>query len=47
MIKPEGFGPAVEFSTIVQMFERIFEKFEGDPRPAIMYKSEGAYRNLT
>src|SRR5258708_866630 len=47
MIKPEGCGPAVEFGTIVQMFERIFELFGADPGPAIMYKSDGEYRSLS
>jgi long-chain acyl-CoA synthetase len=47
MIEQGGRGPAVEFETIVQMFDRLCEKFEHDPRPAIMYRSEGEYKSIS
>jgi long-chain acyl-CoA synthetase len=47
MIGSGGCGPAVEFTTLVQMFDRLFEKFGEDPRPAIMHKSDGAYKNIS
>lgn len=46
MTKSGGRGPAVEFCTIVQMFDNLVEKYALDPRPAVMYKSAGEYRSI-
>ena len=37
----------VQFSTIPEMFQRLTEKFAGETRPLIMYKSGGTYRNIS
>ncbi len=38
---------AVQFSTIPEMFEKLTTKFANETRPVLMYKSGGAYRNIT
>lgn len=43
----DGKGSAVEFSTLVEMFDRLAEKFGSDERPALMYKSNGAYKGIS
>jgi long-chain acyl-CoA synthetase len=40
-------GLAVEFSTISEMFEKIFEKFSDSKRPVLSYKVDGKYRNIS
>jgi long-chain acyl-CoA synthetase len=47
MSETQGFGPAVEFTTIVEMFDNLVEKFGNDPRPAVMSKSNGEYRGIS
>ena len=38
---------AVEFSTIPEMFYKLTDKFSNDPRPVMMYKSGGSYKNIS
>jgi long-chain acyl-CoA synthetase len=40
-------GLAVEFSTISEMFEKIFEKYSDSKRSALSYKVDGKYRNIS
>jgi long-chain acyl-CoA synthetase len=37
---------AVDFSTIPEMFWRLTEKFAGETRPLVLYKSDDTYRGL-
>jgi long-chain acyl-CoA synthetase len=37
---------AVDFSTIPEMFWRLTEKFAGESRPLLMYKTDDTYRGL-
>lgn len=40
-------GIAVEFSTISEMFDNIFEKYSGTKRPVLMQKIEGKYVGIS
>ena len=40
-------GSAVDFKTIIEMFDRVTTKFERDPRPLLMHKVDGAYRGIS
>ena len=43
----ERSGSEVEFDTLVEMFDRLAEKFARDVRPALMYKLDGEYRSIS
>jgi long-chain acyl-CoA synthetase len=40
-------APAVEFSTVIEMFCNLTGKFSHDNRPILMYKVEGQYKNIS
>lgn len=40
-------GLAVQFSTLVELFEEITAKFGNDPRPLLQYKAGGRYTGIT
>jgi long-chain acyl-CoA synthetase len=37
----------LEFSTLVEMFDRVTERYRQDPRPMLMQKLNGAYRGIS
>src|SRR5258707_10097915 len=38
---------AVKFQTIIEMFDKVTEKFEHESRPMLMHKVDGSYRGLS
>jgi long-chain acyl-CoA synthetase len=38
---------AVQFSTIPEMFRKVTEKFADDPKPVLMYKTQGKYQGIS
>jgi long-chain acyl-CoA synthetase len=40
-------GSAVEFRTIIEMFDKVTTKFEHESRPLLMHKIDGVYRGIS
>ena len=40
-------GSAIEFQTIIEMFDKLTTKFEHESRPLLMHKVDGAYRGIS